>query len=627
LMDLFPVDHVNVEGVDNVNACYGGAAALLNTISWCRETGEFGIVVATDTADMDLLDSSWRGASAVAMLVGPDPWIEIHRERASCFKNTNDFLKPRYSQQITPYMQTKASMSYYIEALTSCIESLKVDHSIVAGDFDAFIFHGGLCATFMKLVERQLLQINGRPKKWKPRFELARIFATQLGGLYTASLFVNLMSLLSHDNDGEACHEIGLFAYGSGSTATLMRATIHHNHAHKIDLQDQLDEREFISFDVLSKIVENHKKHDSSSTSGILSKRDGVYYRDTSFSANRKSFERVYLQQPYKGPTAHLMNYNSIVQVNVGNHQIPWHNLTEVSNILFALRENGHLLATLTSIMVWIWWLVTLIIFDKSDQTKEVLLYGLATFAVCLLIHQALKMKTQRGNGWVLIFTHYLSHSIIYIIYAITVSISWTAQLKAWRPMLFGSYTFDFIGLVLVWNDLPSDFRFFYCIHHSLTFIATSFWMIVDGNWDELLVIAVTVWLTSEIWLYSLNFHRLLSDISGWNRTSALQLFQYQCVAFVMERFQRIASYSFLIWLDRSSLHYVIFCSGLILDVWDTRYQFRKLHSQSERLSNADGSSPELLSLLPQTDQLYDDDEQGKLDEEEHNSKGGFNIV
>ena len=37
-----------------------------------------GIVVATDTADMDLCNSAWRGASAVAMLVGPNPWVEIH---------------------------------------------------------------------------------------------------------------------------------------------------------------------------------------------------------------------------------------------------------------------------------------------------------------------------------------------------------------------------------------------------------------------------------------------------------------------------------------------------------------------------------------------------------------------
>ena len=142
LMDLFPSDHLDIEGVDNINACYGGTAALLNTISWCRETGGFGIVVACDTADMDLQDSAWRGASAVAMLIGPNPWIEIHSERVSCFKNTHDFLKPRYTTQVTPHMQTKSSMNYYIEALDKCIESMKNKHAIDVSKFDALVFHG-----------------------------------------------------------------------------------------------------------------------------------------------------------------------------------------------------------------------------------------------------------------------------------------------------------------------------------------------------------------------------------------------------------------------------------------------------------------------------------------------------
>ena len=68
LMSLLPEDHLDVEGVDNTNACYGGTAALLNSLCWCRETGKYAIVVATDTAEMDLPQSGWRGASAVAML-------------------------------------------------------------------------------------------------------------------------------------------------------------------------------------------------------------------------------------------------------------------------------------------------------------------------------------------------------------------------------------------------------------------------------------------------------------------------------------------------------------------------------------------------------------------------------
>jgi len=218
LMDLLPDDHYNVEGVDNTNACYGGTAALLNTLSWCQVTGRYGIVVATDTADMDVKDSAWRGASAVAMLVGPNPWIEIHPERMSCFKNTHDFLKPRYSNQISPVMQTKASMDYYVHALDYTLEKMKQEHLIDAEAFDAFVFHGGLCATFMKLIERHVMQVVKASKAWRSNFELARAAASQMGGLYTASLYINLLSLLSNIEGTDDVNHIGLFSYGSGST-------------------------------------------------------------------------------------------------------------------------------------------------------------------------------------------------------------------------------------------------------------------------------------------------------------------------------------------------------------------------------------------------------------------------
>ena len=94
-------------------------------------------------------------------------------------------------------------MNHYIEALDECIRSMKSSYAIDPKRFDAFVFHGGLCATFMKLVERHLKQINGNPLHWKANFERARFFASQMGGLYTASVFVNLLSLIDghHSNN------------------------------------------------------------------------------------------------------------------------------------------------------------------------------------------------------------------------------------------------------------------------------------------------------------------------------------------------------------------------------------------------------------------------------------------
>ena len=68
--------NTDVEGVDSVNACYGGTAALFNTLSWMSSPwwdGRKGVVVAGDVAVYgDVRARPTGGAAAVAMLIGPD---------------------------------------------------------------------------------------------------------------------------------------------------------------------------------------------------------------------------------------------------------------------------------------------------------------------------------------------------------------------------------------------------------------------------------------------------------------------------------------------------------------------------------------------------------------------------
>ncbi|CAI7862000.1 unnamed protein product, partial [Closterium sp. NIES-54] len=54
IMTLFEASgNADVEGVDSCNACYGGTAALLNSVNWVEGSswdGRFAIVVAVDSA-------------------------------------------------------------------------------------------------------------------------------------------------------------------------------------------------------------------------------------------------------------------------------------------------------------------------------------------------------------------------------------------------------------------------------------------------------------------------------------------------------------------------------------------------------------------------------------------------
>lgn len=54
LMDFFAkYDNYSIEGISSTNACYGGTAALFNTIAWVESSawdGRLGIVLAADVA-------------------------------------------------------------------------------------------------------------------------------------------------------------------------------------------------------------------------------------------------------------------------------------------------------------------------------------------------------------------------------------------------------------------------------------------------------------------------------------------------------------------------------------------------------------------------------------------------
>lgn len=84
LMQLFESSgNTDVEGVDTTNACYGGTAALFNSLSWVESSawdGRYALVVAGDIAVYATgAARPTGGAGAVAMLVGPNAPLVIER--------------------------------------------------------------------------------------------------------------------------------------------------------------------------------------------------------------------------------------------------------------------------------------------------------------------------------------------------------------------------------------------------------------------------------------------------------------------------------------------------------------------------------------------------------------------
>jgi hydroxymethylglutaryl-CoA synthase len=128
LMQLFG-DNTNVEGVDTVNACYGGTNAVFNSINWVESSawdGRNAIVVCGDIALYKKGNARpTGGAGCVAMLIGPDaPLVFEPGLRGSYIKHAYDFYKPDLTSEY-PIVDGHFSIKCYTEAVDNCYKAYK----------------------------------------------------------------------------------------------------------------------------------------------------------------------------------------------------------------------------------------------------------------------------------------------------------------------------------------------------------------------------------------------------------------------------------------------------------------------------------------------------------------------
>ncbi|KAI9864344.1 MAG: 3-hydroxy-3-methylglutaryl coenzyme A synthase [Trichoglossum hirsutum] len=128
LMQLFsPSGNTSIEGVDTVNACYGGTNALFNSINWVESSawdGRDAIVVAGDIALYKKGNARpTGGAGVVAMLVGPNaPLVLEPGLRGSYMQHAYDFYKPDLTSEY-PIVDGQFSIKCYTEAVDACYKA------------------------------------------------------------------------------------------------------------------------------------------------------------------------------------------------------------------------------------------------------------------------------------------------------------------------------------------------------------------------------------------------------------------------------------------------------------------------------------------------------------------------
>lgn len=305
LMQLFG-DNTNLEGVDTVNACYGGTNAVFNSVNWIESSawdGRDAIAVAGDIALYAKGNARpTGGAGAVAMLIGPDaPIVMEPGLRGTYMQHAYDFYKPDLTSEY-PYVDGHYSVNCYTKALDAAYRDycrreakLAINGSSNGADdtktsldrFDYLAFHAPTCKLVQKsyarllyhdylhnadapafadvapelrdmdyeksltdkVVEKTFMTLT--KKKFQERVNPAIQVATMCGNMYCASVWGGLASLISFvDSKALEGKRIGLFSYGSGLASSFMSFRVNgsvEKLAKVLDIPARLEARRCVS--------------------------------------------------------------------------------------------------------------------------------------------------------------------------------------------------------------------------------------------------------------------------------------------------------------------------------------------------------------------------------------------
>lgn len=292
LMSLFVKSgNTEVEGLDNTNACYGGTAALLNSLAWLRDSaGRYAVVVCADISVYAPGPArATGGAGAVAMLLGRGEEVCIEMEkglRATHMEDTHDFFKPDFTCEY-PVVDGKATVECYTRALDIVYGRWKkramaadgLPFNVRCERVQHFLFH----APFNKMVRRALARLLWLDFEQDLHFandllfddvrsyradvnaahsrEIARKFeklsshlyeekassaawlARETGNTYTASLYANLCALIAREGERLVGGRLLLYSFGSGLAATMFSMRVRKAGALVCDVENAIRER------------------------------------------------------------------------------------------------------------------------------------------------------------------------------------------------------------------------------------------------------------------------------------------------------------------------------------------------------------------------------------------------
>lgn len=284
--------------IEMKEACYSATAALdYAKLHIQRNPKSKVLVVASDIAKYGIESAGepTQGAGSVAMLITNEPRIAIiNDEIVAQTRDIMDFWRPNYST--TPYVNGIYSTKQYLDMLTSTWTEFQKRYDATLSDFSAFCFH----LPFPKLAVKGLKKILKKEvstevtDRIQENFQHSIKYSQEIGNIYTASLFLGLLSLLENSPNLKANDKIALFSYGSGAVSEIFSISLVEGYEQYLSTNrfKKLEERVTLSVNDYERIFFEEAKLDENGNADFKE-----YLTNTFYLSSIREHQRIYLEK------------------------------------------------------------------------------------------------------------------------------------------------------------------------------------------------------------------------------------------------------------------------------------------------------------------------------------------
>lgn len=279
-------------------ACYSATAALNYAKLHIEKHPESRVLVlASDIAKYGIgtPGESTQGAGALALLVTKEPRIlTFNDDNIAQTRDIMDFWRPNYST--TPFVNGMYSTKQYLDSLKTTWAEYQKRFDRHLSDFAAFCFH----IPFPKLALKGLNKIMDKSLTAEKKAQLLKNFdasisySSQVGNIYTGSLYLGFLSLLENSTDLNAGDKIGFFSYGSGAVSEIFSGQLVEGYQDQLKdkRQQDLDQRQPLSVADYEKLFYEEPQLDSAGNCQFQEYLTGPFAL-TAIKEHQRQYQRV----------------------------------------------------------------------------------------------------------------------------------------------------------------------------------------------------------------------------------------------------------------------------------------------------------------------------------------------